>query len=62
MLAGLMPPNVSTFGGEIDSVFHLIFWIVGFWFILTEGLLLYFAIRYRRRAARRAFYNRGAMV
>lgn len=59
MLSGLMPQNVSTFGGQIDSVFYLILYIVGFWFILTEGLLLYFALSSRRRKARQAAYVRG---
>jgi cytochrome c oxidase subunit II len=59
MLSGLMPPNVSTFGGQIDSVFYLILYIVGFWFILTEGLLIYFALSSRRKMARRARYVRG---
>ncbi len=54
-----MPPNVSTFGGQIDSVFYLILYIVGFWFILTEGLLIYFALSSRRRKPRQAAYIRG---
>ncbi len=53
------PESVSTFGGQIDSVFWLIFYIVGFFFVVAEALLLYFAIRYRRRGRARAFYNRG---
>lgn len=59
MLAAILPQNVSTFGGEIDSVFRLILYIVGVWFILSEALLLYFTIRYRRRQPKQAFYNRG---
>jgi len=59
MLAGLMPLNVSSFGGEIDSVYRLILYIVAFWFVLVEGLLLFFAVRYRRQPGVRAFYNRG---
>ncbi len=54
-----LPQDVSTFGGEIDSVFKLILYIVGFWFVLAEGALLYFAIRYRRRAGQPAFFIRG---
>jgi len=48
------PKNVSTFGGQIDSVFWLIFYIVGIWFVLTEALIIYFVIRYRRRKGTRA--------
>lgn len=53
------PENVSTFGGDVDAVFSLIYYIVGFWFLLTEAVLLYFLIRYRRRAGRAATYSRG---
>ena len=59
MLAGLMPQNVSTFGGRIDFVFYLILYTVGFWFILVEGLLVYFAISSRRKARPKAAYVRG---
>jgi len=59
MLAGWMPPNVSTFGGEIDHVVYLILYIVGFFFIVAEGLLIFFAISSRRKALRQAHYNRG---
>ena len=60
MTQSLFPQNVSTFGGEIDRVFWLIFVIVGFFFIVAEALLVYFAVRYRRRdRSEPAFYNRG---
>ncbi|MBI3326899.1 MAG: cytochrome c oxidase subunit II [Nitrospinae bacterium] len=54
-----LPENISTYGGDIDSVFALIYYIVGFWFVLTWGVLLLFILRYRRRAGRRASYVRG---
>ena len=59
MLSGWMPPNVSTFGGQIDHVIYLILYIVGFFFVLSEGLLIYFAISSRRKGPRQAHYNRG---
>jgi len=59
MLAGLLPPNVSTFGGQIDHVVYLILYIVGFFFLLAEGLLIYFAVSSRRKGVRQAHYNRG---
>jgi cytochrome c oxidase subunit 2 len=54
-----LPENVSSFGGDIDSLFYLILYITGAWFLLTEGLILYFLIRYRRHAGRRAAYVHG---
>lgn len=53
------PENVSTFGGDIDSLFYLILYITGAWFILTEGLIVYFLIRYRRRQGSKAAYLPG---
>ena len=53
------PQNISTFGGDIDAVFSLIYYVVGFWFLLTEAVLLYFLVRYRRRRGHTATYSRG---
>lgn len=53
------PKNISTYGGDIDSVFWLIFYIVGIGFILGEAAILYFAIRYRRKEGRRAAFISG---
>jgi len=53
------PENISTFGGDIDGVFALIYYVVGFWFLLTEGVLFYFIFRYRRRPGQPARYVRG---
>ncbi len=53
------PENISTFGGEIDSLFYLILYITGAWFVLTEGLIVYFLIRYRRREGVKAAYLPG---
>src|SRR5512139_2526555 len=36
--------------GKVDAVFLLIAVIGGFFFLLTQGLLIYFAVRYRRRS------------
>jgi cytochrome c oxidase subunit 2 len=53
------PENISTYGGELDGVFYLIYYIVGFWFVLSEAAILYFVIRFRRRPDRPASYIRG---
>ena len=36
--------------GKVDAVFLLITVIGGFFFLLTQGLLIWFAVRYRRRS------------
>jgi cytochrome c oxidase subunit 2 len=53
------PESVSTFSGDIDGVFWMIFYITTVWFFLTEGLILYFVIRYRRKPGRKAIYAAG---
>jgi cytochrome c oxidase subunit 2 len=41
-----LPQNISTFGDEIDYLFYLILAITGFFFILTEAVLVYFMFKY----------------
>ena len=54
-----LPPNVSTYGGEIDSMFHLIAWITIVVFFLVEILIVVFLFRYRGRPGRTAKYTHG---
>jgi cytochrome c oxidase subunit 2 len=41
-----LPKNVSTFGGDVDALFYLILGITGFFYVLTEALLVYFMYVY----------------
>jgi cytochrome c oxidase subunit 2 len=41
-----LPKNVSSFGGQVDALFYVILGITGFFFILTEALLVYFMYAY----------------
>jgi len=43
----------SAEAGKVDAVFLLITLIGGFFFLLTQGLLIWFAVRYRRRSPER---------
>ena len=54
-----LPKNVSTFGGDVDSIFYLIYYIMAVWFVLTYGAIIYCLIRYRRRPGQRAVYVHG---
>ena len=54
-----LPKNVSTFGGDVDAIFYLIYYIVAVWFVLTYGAIIYLLIRYRRRPGQRALYVQG---
>jgi heme/copper-type cytochrome/quinol oxidase subunit 2 len=44
-----LPPNISTFGADIDQMFWVITWITGIVFIGVEVTLLVFIVKYRHR-------------
>ena len=54
-----LPEDVSTFGGEIDFLFLLIYYITGAAFILVTALMIIFLVMYREREGRRATYTHG---
>jgi cytochrome c oxidase subunit 2 len=57
-----LPTDVSTFGKDIDALFYVILVATGIAFVLTEVVLIVFAIRYRRRSDRdrKAVYVHGS--
>ncbi|HEY7364670.1 MAG TPA: cytochrome c oxidase subunit II [Methylomirabilota bacterium] len=59
MLSWWLPENVATYGGEIDWLFHLIYYITGITFILVTVAFLSFIVIYRDRPGRRARYTHG---
>jgi cytochrome c oxidase subunit 2 len=54
-----LPENVSTYGGEIDGIISLIYYVTLAWFFLTLGIFGLFLVLYRRRDGRRAAYVTG---
>ena len=58
-MLGWLPENISTYGADIDAIFALIYYIVGCWFLLTWGVLLYFIVRYQHRPGARSAYVPG---
>ncbi|MEZ5988610.1 MAG: cytochrome c oxidase subunit II [Planctomycetota bacterium] len=44
------PAQASSFGPEVDWIFHFILWLSVFFFVLIVGLMTYFVIKYRRRS------------
>ena len=52
-------PQGSTYAPDVDFVIALIGVLVGFWFILTEGIFFYFIFRYRAKNAPKAEYLTG---
>jgi cytochrome c oxidase subunit 2 len=51
-----LPEAASSYAARIDDLLLLITVIVGAWFIAAEGLLVYMALRFRRREGRPAAY------
>jgi cytochrome c oxidase subunit 2 len=54
-----LPKNVATFGAGIDGLFYLILAITGFFFILTEAILVYAMVRFAGRPGHKASYTHG---
>ena len=54
-----LPPPVSTYGAEIDSIYSIIMWITGAIFVIVEVTLVYFVIKYRHREGRKAHFVHG---
>ena len=51
-----LPEAASSYAGDIDRLMIFITVIVGIWFLVAEGILIGFALRYRRRAGHGAKY------
>ena len=45
-----MPPQLSTMAGEIDALFYFVFWVSVVIFVAVMGAMVYFVIRYKRKA------------
>jgi cytochrome c oxidase subunit 2 len=54
-----LPENVSTYGGEIDFLFYVIYYITAIAFVLVAVVMVAFLIMYRHREGRRATYLHG---
>ena len=59
MLDWWLPEKVSTYGRDIDWLFHLIYAITGVTAILVFGAMLISLVMYRDRPGRRARYTHG---
>jgi len=61
-MSWFLPPGNSTFAGDIDFLYYMILAITGIAFIVVEGGLVWFIIKYRRRPGRKAYYTHGNMT
>jgi cytochrome c oxidase subunit 2 len=55
-------PVGSTYAGDIDFIIDLIFWLVGFWFILSEGVFFWLILRFRKKEGVKAEYITGEVA
>lgn len=51
--------QASTYAADIDNLFSLIFWIVGFWFLLCEGVLFWLCFKFKAKKGVKAQYITG---
>lgn len=54
-----LPETISTFGADIDRLFHAVVIITGIVFVLVEVVLVVFLVKYRHREGRRSEYTHG---
>jgi cytochrome c oxidase subunit 2 len=54
-----LPDNIASFGYEVDNLFYIILVITGFFFVLTEALLVYCMWKYAYRPGAKADYVEG---
>jgi cytochrome c oxidase subunit 2 len=57
-----LPEGISTYAPTIDRLFYVVLAITGVAFVLVQGTLLAFLIRYRHRPGRSAAYTHGNVL
>ncbi|PIE65674.1 MAG: hypothetical protein CSA24_02240, partial [Deltaproteobacteria bacterium] len=45
-----MPEQASDYAGNVDSLFGFIFWLSAAFFVVLMGLMVYFAVKYRKKS------------
>ena len=53
------PENITVGGEKIDQILNFIFWLTLFVFIATQGVYIYYLVKYRRRPGHKAHYSHG---
>ena len=51
--------GLSSYAGDIDGLFWLVTGLIGFWFVIAQGVVIYFALRYRKKDGVKASYITG---
>jgi cytochrome c oxidase subunit 2 len=55
-----LPPNIASFGGEVDALFYIILVFTGFFFVVTEVVLVYAMWRFAYQPEHRPTYTHGS--
>jgi cytochrome c oxidase subunit 2 len=55
-----LPENVSSYGREIDNLFYIILGLTGFFFVLTEVVMVYAMARFSYRPGEKSTYTHGS--
>jgi len=53
------PENATEGGQKVDQILDFIFWLTLAVFVLTQGVYIYYLIRYRRKKGVKAHYSHG---
>lgn len=59
MIMERLVPAASSYAGQIDGVWELIFWLVGFWFLLSEGVFFWLIFKFRKKDGQAGQYITG---
>jgi cytochrome c oxidase subunit 2 len=51
--------QASTYAGDIDGLIVLIAWLVGVWFVISEGVFFYLILKFRHRDGHQGQYITG---
>lgn len=54
-----LPKNIASFGGEVDFLFYVILAFTGFFFVLTEVILVYTMWRFTAKPGAKSTYSHG---
>jgi cytochrome c oxidase subunit 2 len=54
-----LPPIASSYGKQVDDLFDLILYMVGFFFVLTEAILVYCVFVYSKKRHDKATFTHG---
>ena len=55
-----LPKNMCSFGPDVDGLFYVILAVTGFFFILTEALLVYVMWKYTAQPGQKSTYTHGS--